>query len=488
MGEVWEAWDAELQRAVAVKLLTAVPGDPGAGSRLRDEARAVARLSDPNIAAVHDVYRAPDGRDYLVMELVRGSSVQQLIREHGPLSWPTVADLGAQTARALAAAHRASVVHHDIKPSNLLVTDEQVVKVVDFGIAATPDAGTAPDAGGAPGLGTAAYTAPERALGHPSGAAADLYALGCVLYEALTGHPPFVGGDPAEVLYRHIHEEPAPVAPVRPDAPAELGALVHRLLAKSPQDRPRSAAETAHALAAWAGPGSAAVAVPGASATQLLPPVPASAPAEAAPPDDGATALLPQLLSDDEPPHSARSGDPRGRRRGLLLVGGLVGAALAVVLVIVLLAAVDTGGNQAGPASESTAGGSASAAPGGAEATASATGPGAPVPATTTPGTPSTAPPSTVASTAPPSTAGPAQLAADLNAAYPAASASMQQKLARETRGDVNEIAQKLRGGETGKAAEKARDLRQSLVEAQTKGKWDGDAVFLRLLQRIAAG
>ncbi|WP_406277412.1 serine/threonine-protein kinase [Embleya sp. NBC_00896] len=310
MGEVWEAWDAELQRAVAVKLLTAVPGDPGAGSWLRDEARAVARLSDPNIAAVHDVCRAPDGRDYLVMELVRGSSVQQLIRGHGPLPWPTVADLGAQTARALAAAHRASVVHHDIKPSNLLVTDDQVVKVVDFGIAATADADTAPDAGGASRLGTAAYTAPERALGNPTGPAADLYALGCVLYEALTGQPPFVGDDPAEVLYRHVHEEPAPVAQARPDAPAELGALVHRLLAKNPQDRPRSAAETAHALAAWAGPGPAAVTVPDEGATQLLPPVPASAPADAALPDDGATALLPSLLSDDEPPHSARRGDP----------------------------------------------------------------------------------------------------------------------------------------------------------------------------------
>ncbi|WP_406277409.1 hypothetical protein [Embleya sp. NBC_00896] len=159
-----------------------------------------------------------------------------------------------------------------------------------------------------------------------------------------------------------------------------------------------------------------------------------------------------------------------------------------MVLVIVLLAAVDTGGGQAGPASESTTGVSASAAPGGAQATASATGPGAPAPANTTPGTPSTALPSTVASSAPPSTAGPAQLAADLNAAYPAASASMQQNLAREARRDVNEIAQRLRSGETGKAAEKARDLRRSLVEAQTKGKWDGDAVFLQLIQRIAAG
>ncbi|MCH0542116.1 serine/threonine protein kinase, partial [Streptomyces sp. MUM 203J] len=244
-GQVWRAWDSALGRQVALKVLAAPPGDPDAARRAWDEAHTVAGLSHAGIAALYDLGHAADGRPFMVMELVEGWSLAELIRTQGVLGWERVADLGAQVARALAAAHGRGVVHRDVKPANLLVTEDGTVKVVDFGIAvlAGRDAGQpsgppdTPPAAWAP-LGTAAYTAPEVALRHPVGPSADLYGLGCTLYEALVGRPPFPGADAAEVLYRHVHEQPAHLGEMRPDAPRQLTRTVHALLAKNPADRP----------------------------------------------------------------------------------------------------------------------------------------------------------------------------------------------------------------------------------------------------------
>ncbi|HSA51449.1 MAG TPA: hypothetical protein VLH10_15255, partial [Yinghuangia sp.] len=346
----------------------------------------------------------------------------------------------------------------------------------------TSDGG--PVAGRVELVGTAAYTAPERALGHPPRPAADLYSLGCVLYEALTGQPPFAGDAPTSVLHRHVRELPTPLGQLRPDVPKEFATLVDRLLAKNPHDRPDSAAATAAMLAGIAGTapaGQAAGADPG--ATQLLPPVPSAAA------DDPPTALLQPATEDEHVPHS----DGRRDRRGLMLAAGLVGALLAVGLVIGLLVAIDTGGGSEAPEAKATTGAptlpgpSLPASPGTATASEAAAPSAAASPTTASPTPTTSAPTSAPATTTPPVTPQ-ADLAADLSAAYTTASAGMQPNLARSTRSDVNEIVANLRSGEEDKAAARARDLRGRLVEAQQKGRWDGDAAFLQLLGRIAAG
>ncbi|KAB2390357.1 serine/threonine-protein kinase [Actinomadura montaniterrae] len=206
MAEVWCAQDVSLGRLVAVKLLDRVPfADPQqstprddaagtTGERIWQEARYAARLVHPNVVQIYDV--AADGdRIFLIMELVPGRNLSAVLHEQGPPAPSQVADLGAQAARALAAAHAAGVVHGDVKPANLLLTDDGVLKLTDFGIARR----LGPVASGHPAravLGTAGYLAPELALGHPPSRASDLYALGCVLYELSTGQRPFEAAPP----------------------------------------------------------------------------------------------------------------------------------------------------------------------------------------------------------------------------------------------------------------------------------------------------
>jgi eukaryotic-like serine/threonine-protein kinase len=245
MGTVWEAWDVVLERAVAVKFLAGAGTE--AGRRLEHEARATARVTDPRIAALYDVSRSTDGRSFLVMELVRGSGLADLLREQGTLQPEFVAAIGAQVAQALAVAHDRGVVHHDIKPANLLITPDGQVKVIDFGIATV---GGPACADGGSVLGTAAYAAPELALGQPTHAAADLYALGCVLYQALSGQPPFNGESVPSLLYQHVHVPPRPLDSAVPE---RLQAIVLGLLAKDPADRPE-AHQAAEELTASARP------------------------------------------------------------------------------------------------------------------------------------------------------------------------------------------------------------------------------------------
>lgn len=320
MGRVWQAWDTMLDRAVAIKLLAAAEGDPAAAQRFTDEAHAVARLTDPRIAALYDFGHAADGRPFLVMELVPGRSLAQLLRDQGPLDPHTAADLGGQAARALAAAHEGGVVHHDVKPANLLVTEKGQLKLVDFGVASLADGAGRPGAENTV-LGTVAYVAPERALGHPTDPAADLYALGCVLYELLTGAPPFRAGTAADVVRKHLHEQPRALGAVRPEVPHELQGIVHALLAKKPVDRPADAnlvAERFEALAAPAAP-------PAADSTQPLP------------------RIKPEQSPDPGPEQQPR--DRSFRRGGRLLVAV---CALTAVVAGALLGFSGTGGDGGG--------------------------------------------------------------------------------------------------------------------------------------------
>lgn len=237
MGEVWRGWDQALGRQVAVKVLLGHGLDHTAASRFAQEAQTTARLSHPNVVAVYD-FGHDQGRLYLVMEFVDGPNLSEHLTTHGPLGPDEAARLGAQAAAGLAAAHRQDVVHRDIKPANLLLAPDGSVKVADFGIARLADQATAALTSVGTVLGTSAYLAPERALGHTAGPASDIYALGCVLHELLTGHPPFSGDNPAALLFQHVQTSPMPVAQLRPEVPAPLSDLVMQMLAKDPDQRP----------------------------------------------------------------------------------------------------------------------------------------------------------------------------------------------------------------------------------------------------------
>jgi eukaryotic-like serine/threonine-protein kinase len=257
MATVWRGVDQRLGRPVAVKLLDrADTADPAMLQRFDREVRTAGGLTHPNIVAVYDV-GTDDRVPYLVMELINGTSVAALLAS-GPLPVDQAVDVARQTCDALAMTHAQGVVHRDIKPANILLTTTGTVKVCDFGIARLAHQQqtnlTAPHTA----IGTSAYMAPEQASGAPVDARTDLYALGCVMYAMLTGHPPFTGDNPLAVLWQHQHQPALSVASLRPDTPAELDALITRLLAKDPSDRPATATEVRDRLTVYAESKSAA--------------------------------------------------------------------------------------------------------------------------------------------------------------------------------------------------------------------------------------
>jgi eukaryotic-like serine/threonine-protein kinase len=247
MGEVWRAVDLVLDRPVAVKLLHAqYARDSGTMARFRAEARHAANLSHPSIAQVYDFGEAMQGRPaFLVMELIAGPPLTQVLAR-GPLPPARVLDVVAQVAAGLAAAHAAGVVHRDIKPGNLLVDRSGTVKITDFGIAYA--LGSAPLTRTGTLIGTPAYLAPERVNGQAAGPASDLYSLGMVAYECLTGSLPFAG-TAVEIALAHQHQS---LPPLPAAVPRELVGLIAFLTARDPARRPASAgvvAARARALA-----------------------------------------------------------------------------------------------------------------------------------------------------------------------------------------------------------------------------------------------
>jgi serine/threonine-protein kinase len=244
MATVHRAWDEELQRPVAIKVLSdTLAADPELRRRFVREARAAARLSHPNIVTVYDVGE-DDGRPYLVMECVDGGTLDG----RGPLPPDEAVALALQAAHGLAHAHELGLVHRDVKPGNLLVRNDSTLKVADFGIARAADDSRLTQAGTI--LGTAAYLAPEQAAGDDATPATDVYALGAVLYELLTGRPPRSARTLAELAADD------PVTPVRdlvPGVPRALEDVVMRALARDPSYRPQDAGELARELAPLAG-------------------------------------------------------------------------------------------------------------------------------------------------------------------------------------------------------------------------------------------
>jgi len=293
MGIVYRAAHVVLGSPAAVKvLLPQFTQDTVVVDRFFQEAKAASGIRHAGVVEVFDYGRLPNGQAYIAMELLRGEDLASFLARHGKLAAPLAAQIAMQVLSALDATHMVGVIHRDLKPDNIyLVRDTGApgairVKILDFGIAKL--VGTSPAAQRTPRpktkggsiLGTPAYMAPEQCRGGVElDARADLYAVGCILFELLTGRPPFVGGGDGEVMAMHIYEPPPRLSNLEPDLPVELDALLAKLLTKVPEDRIPSAA---YALASLERAGLAPVAGeivlpgahPGLEAVSLGPPPP----------------------------------------------------------------------------------------------------------------------------------------------------------------------------------------------------------------------
>jgi eukaryotic-like serine/threonine-protein kinase len=236
MSSVWKAHDRLLDRTVAIKVLHEhYTQDEEYVERFRREARSVAQVSHPNIVTVID--RGEDGgRQYIVFEYVDGENLKQVIEREGPLPVREALLLALQVARALGFAHDRGLVHRDVKPQNVLLNDEGQAKVTDFGIARSVDVDGVTVTGTV--LGTSEYIAPEQARGQRVDAHTDVYSLGVVLYELLTGAVPFSGESFVTVALQHVNEAPPDVLEHRPDCPPRVALAIERAMAKEPEDRP----------------------------------------------------------------------------------------------------------------------------------------------------------------------------------------------------------------------------------------------------------
>ncbi|WP_102144039.1 Stk1 family PASTA domain-containing Ser/Thr kinase [Mycobacterium hubeiense] len=247
MSEVHLARDLRLHRDVAIKVLRAdLARDPSFYLRFRREAQNAAALNHPAIVAVYDTGEAetPTGPlPYIVMEYVEGVTLRDIVHTEGPMPSKRAIEVIADACQALNFSHQHGIIHRDVKPANIMISKTGAVKVMDFGIArAIADSGNSVTQTAAV-IGTAQYLSPEQASGNTVDARSDVYSLGCVLYEILTGEPPFVGDSPVAVAYQHVREDPIPPSQRNADISPELDAVVLKALAKNPDNRYQSAAE-----------------------------------------------------------------------------------------------------------------------------------------------------------------------------------------------------------------------------------------------------
>ncbi|WP_460357818.1 serine/threonine-protein kinase [Actinoallomurus acanthiterrae] len=346
MGEVWRGTDHRLRRAVAVKILSSdLAVDQNAVARFRREAETAAALQHPGITVVFDIDDHQDAAGttmFLVMELLEGRDLRSLIdASPGGLAIPQVLSFATQIADALAAAHGRGVVHRDVKPQNLLVSPDGRLKICDFGIAHLVNATTQLTANGA-FLGTPGYMAPEQFRAEPTDHRTDLYALGCVVYEMLTGSLPFSEGELHALMYQHLNQAPPAPSLRRPETPSHLDRLVLDLLAKNPADRPASAEAVASFLRSTTG---------------------AHGPEQAIAPQFAYTSPDTGFVGDATRPHGEVAG---GGHRRALIAGGASLAALALVGAGAFALWPDSTGRKAAagpPASRPSSQGSGSASP-----------------------------------------------------------------------------------------------------------------------------
>ncbi|WP_409473640.1 serine/threonine-protein kinase [Streptomyces sp. HC307] len=301
-----------LGRPVAVKLLLAQEADPTAASRFRLEAQTAGRLNHPNVVGVLDFGEYED-RLFLVMELVAGDSLGRLASA-GPLSAEQIARIAAQAAAGLAAAHRQSIVHRDIKPANLLLDADGTVKIGDFGIARFLDDSAAALTAAGQIVGTSLYLAPERAVGRSAGPASDVYSLGCVLYQLLTGRAPFQADTALAILHQHLDAPPVPPRELGIRLPPAVESYLLGLLAKEPEERPTAQqAADWFATGAWQGHPEP---LPAAAPTSRQRTVPLAGPAPSTglgPGQDGPVGEIGPATTYMLPSASGRTGSPSRR-------------------------------------------------------------------------------------------------------------------------------------------------------------------------------
>jgi beta-lactam-binding protein with PASTA domain/predicted Ser/Thr protein kinase len=247
MAEVHRGRDLRLGREVAVKVLRSdLARDPSFQVRFRREAQASASLNHPAIVAVYDTGedRTTTGATpYIVMEYVEGETLRDVIRREGHLPAERAMALAADICGALDFSHRNGIVHRDVKPGNVMITPQGTVKVMDFGIARAVSDSAATMTSTAAVIGTAQYLSPEQARGESVDARSDVYSMGCLLYELVTGAPPFSGDSPVAVAYQHVREDPRLPSSINPQVPAELDAILLKAMSKNPANRYQSAAE-----------------------------------------------------------------------------------------------------------------------------------------------------------------------------------------------------------------------------------------------------
>ncbi|WP_205325861.1 Stk1 family PASTA domain-containing Ser/Thr kinase [Glycomyces sp. YM15] len=243
MAEVHRGRDLRLGRDVAVKLLRAdLSRDESFLIRFQREAQNSASLNHPNIVAVFDTGEDA-GIPYMVMEFVNGRTLKEVLMAEGRFDPATACEVVADMCSALDFSHKHHIIHRDVKPGNVMLSDTNQVKVMDFGIARALASGQATMTQTSAVIGTAQYLSPEQARGETVDARSDVYAVGCVLYELLVGHPPFTGDNPVSVAYQHVREEARPPSELNPAIPASVDAVIMKALAKNPENRYHSAGE-----------------------------------------------------------------------------------------------------------------------------------------------------------------------------------------------------------------------------------------------------